>query len=339
MRAWKLTGGFGVDNLSCDKVDEPGSLSSIEVRVKIHACSLNYRDVMVIRGHYNPEQRLPLIPLSDGAGEVVEIGSEVTAFRVGDRVCSTFSQKWCHGIVSDVALKSTLGSPLDGVLCESRVLSDEGLIKFPEYLSYEEAATLPVAAVTAFNALAYQASISPGGSVLIEGTGGVSLFALQFAQIFGLEAIVLSSSNQKLARAREIAPCQTINYRENPNWSEAVRKLTNGQGVDTVIEVGGAQTISKAIASTKKGGVVCVIGVLTGVQKAIDLRPLLMNNIRLQGIIVGSNAVFAAMNRVFEHSRCKPVVDRVFDFADAPAALSYLESQAHFGKVCIKITS
>lgn len=336
MRAWKIVGEFGLNSLKLVDV-EKAPLRSHEVRVTMRACSLNYRDLMVAKGIYNPHQALPLIPLSDGAGEVSEIGSGVTDFKVGDKVCPTFSQRWCHGMATDETFKYTLGSPIDGTLAESQTFCEDGLIKFPDFLSFEEAATLPCAGVTAFNALAMQGSLKPGDTVLIEGTGGVSLFALQFAKLFGLQAIVLSSSNEKLAKAQALYDCRTINYRVNENWPAAVLDFTNGRGVDHVVEVGGAKTINKALASVKRGGVVSVIGILSGVAEPVDLRPILMNNIRIQGIFVGARTVFEAMNRVVLHGKLAPVVDRVFDFKDAKEAFGYLESAQHFGKVCIKV--
>lgn len=336
MRAWKIVGEFGLGSLKQIEI-EKASLKPGEVRVEMRACSLNFRDLMVAKGVYNPHQRLPLIPLSDGAGIVVEVGSDVKSLKVGDKVCATFSQDWCHGTATNETFKATLGSPLDGTLAESSVFSENGVIRFPDYLSFEEASTLPCAAVTAFNALAMQASLKPGDAVLIEGTGGVSLFALQFAKVFGLEAIVISSSNGKLAKAKTITDCHGINYVDNENWPSTVLDLTGGRGVDVVVEVGGAKTINKAIASVKRGGVVSVIGILSGTKEAIDLRPILMNNIRIQGIFVGGKTVFAAMNRVLEHAEIRPIIDRVFEFDDAPAAFSYLESAKHFGKVCIKV--
>lgn len=336
MRAWKIVGEFGLNSLKLVDIDE-APIKTHEVRVAMRACSLNFRDLMVAKGLYNPHQTLPLIPLSDGAGEVVEVGADVKGLKVGDKVCATFSQDWCHGIATNETFKATLGSPINGTLAESCVFSEAGLIKFPQFLSFEEAATLPCAAVTAFNALALQASLKPGDTVLIEGTGGVSLFALQFAKAFGLKAIVISSSNDKLKRAQALHECKTINYAENQNWQAAVLDLTAGRGVDAVVEVGGAKTINKAIESVRRGGVVSVIGILSGLSEAIDLRPILMNNIRIQGIFVGAKTVFSAMNRVVEHGEIRPVIDRVFDFHEAKDAFSYLESAQHFGKVCIRV--
>jgi NADPH:quinone reductase-like Zn-dependent oxidoreductase len=335
MRAWHIS-QFSIDGLKLtDAIEAP--LKSNEVRVKIHACSLNYRDLMVVQGHYNPNQSLPLIPLSDGAGEVVEIGRDVVGFKVGDRVCGTFSQAWCHGPPTVECGKATLGSPLAGMLSESRVFHEEGLIKFPDYLSYEEASTLPCAGVTAFNAIAYQSGLVAGDTVLLLGTGGVSLFALAFAKAFGLKTIITSSSDEKLARAVGMSDDAGVNYSKHPDWPGMVLELTQGKGVDAVIEVGGAKTLERSIMSTKKNGVICVIGVLSGTKEPIDVRQILMNNLRIQGIFVGAKTVFSAMNRVLAHQKIRPVIDRTYDFKDAPKAYSYLESAKHFGKVCIRI--
>lgn len=336
MRAWQIVGAFGLNNLKMVDSSER-KLQTNQVRVKIHACSLNYRDLMVAKGLYNPKQPLPLVPLSDGAGEVVEVSPEVTSIKVGDRVCATFSQKWCHGVATDETFANTLGSPLDGTLVETQVFSADGLIKFPEHLSYEEAATLPCAAVTAFNALAQQASLNPGDTVLLEGTGGVSLFALQFATALGLKSIIISSSDEKLERAKGLGASVGINYNKKSDWPAAVLDLTEGRGVDAVVEVGGAKTIGRAIKSVKRGGVISVIGILSGIEEPLDLRPILMNNVRIQGIFVGGKTVFEAMNRVVSHAKIKPVIDSCFAFNDAPKAFAHLESAQHFGKVVIKV--
>ena len=302
MRAWQIETAFGTANLAQVNVAEP-ALKPHEVRVKIHACSLNFRDLMVIKGQYNPKQPLPLIPLSDGAGEIVEVGSSVASFNVGDRVCATFSQNWCHGLPDSKTFSQTLGSPLPGMLQESRICEENGIIRFPHYLTYEEAATLPCAAVTAFNAIALQSELRPGDTVLLEGTGGVSLFALQFANAFNISSIITSSSDEKLLKAKTLSASYGINYQKDVDWQIKTLELTKGQGVDAVVEVGGKLTIGRAIQSVKKGGVVCVIGVLSGASEALDLRPILMNNIRLQGIFVGAKTVFQNMNRVLEQQR------------------------------------
>lgn len=333
MQAWQLV-GFGFENLELVTLGQ-SLLKDHQVRVKIHAASLNYRDLMVIKGQYNPKQALPLIPLSDGAGEVVEIGAKVTKFSIGDRVCATFSQNWSFGPPTNESYKNTLGSPLNGMLATESVFHEDGLIKFPEHLDYLEASTLPCAGVTAFNAIMGN-ELKPADSVLLQGSGGVSLFSLQFAKALGLKIIITSSSEEKIQKALKLGAHCGINYLDKPNWSKEVLKLCDS-GVDAVVEVGGAKTLAQSIASVKRGGVICLIGVLSGSVEPLDLRPVLMNNIRIQGIFVGSKAIFTAMNRVLTHSQIRPVVDRVFDFKDAPLALSYLESGQHFGKVCIKV--
>ncbi len=337
MHAWQIVNGFGLDHLKINKLPEE-KLEAHQVRIKVRACSLNYRDLMVVKGWYNPQQPLPIIPVSDGAGEVVEVGAQVKDFKVGDKVCGTFSQNWDSGRVNDLAQKYTLGSPLNGMLSESIVLNEQGVIKFPSFLTFAEAATLPCAALTAFNALTQESCFMPGDTVLIEGTGGVSLFALQFAQVLNLKTIVISSSNDKLGLSKKLGATHTINYSQYPEWQNQVLELTDGQGVDGVVEVGGAKTINKAIASLKRGGVITVIGILSGTTEAFDLIPILMRQIRIHGVFVGSKTLFSAMNRVIEHSQIRPVIDRTFDFKDAPAAFDHLESGAHFGKVVINIS-
>ncbi len=336
MRAWQVKGSFGLEALQLTSLPE-ASIGPDEVRLKVHACSLNYRDLMVIKGQYNPRQRLPLVPLSDGAGEIIELGALVEGFKLGDRVCATFSQNWDYGRFYRNAARFTLGGPLDGMLTESIVLNQRGLLKFPAYLSYQEAATLPCAALTAFKALTQEASLCPGDTILLQGTGGVSLFALQFAQVLGLKTIVISSSNDKLKRVRELGATELINYQEKPDWSQEVLSITGGQGVDCVVEVGGAKTFNQALASVKGGGTISVIGVLSGIIDQIDIRPILMNQIRINGVFVGSKQLFSAMNRMLEHSLIHPVIDQVFAFSDARAAFKRMESAQHFGKIVISV--
>lgn len=333
MRAWQLN-SFSIDQLSLI-IKEARLLLDSEVRVKFHASSLNYRDLMVVRGQYNPKQKLPLIPLSDGAGEVVEVGHKVKNFTIGDKVCPTFSQEWNHGLPTKESYRNTLGSPNEGTLTTEGIFNSHGLVKFPKHLSYEEAATLPCAGVTAFNAMFYHAKLKPGQTVLIEGTGGVSLFSLLFAKMAGIKPILLSSSDEKLHKASKLADISGINYKKEPHWHKSVLALTNKKGVDAVIEVGGAKTIGEAISSTKTGGIICTIGVLSGTANPIDLRPILMNAIRIQGVFVGSKNVFIAMNKAINHSKIKPIIDRVFSFTKAKDAFNHLAQQKHFGKVCI----
>jgi NADPH:quinone reductase-like Zn-dependent oxidoreductase len=336
MKAWNIAPEFGLSHLFLTDLPQV-QLKDYQVRVKIKACSLNYRDLMVAKGLYNPAQPLPLIPVSDGAGEVIEVGVKVSDFKVGDHVCALFSQSWLYGRTCDHAQSSTLGSPLPGMLAEQGIFHEQGLIKFPSYLSFEEASSLPCAGVTAFNALSYEAQVRPGSWVFLEGTGGVSIFALQFAKALGCSVIISSSSNDKLAHAQALDADHIINYRDDPKWHESVLKLTNKKGVDAVIEVGGSQTINEAVKATKRGGVICVIGIVSGSSGPLDLIPVLMKQIRILGVFVGAKTVFESMNRVLEHTRIRPVISKVFNFADAPAAFKYLESAQHMGKVVINI--
>lgn len=335
MKAYRLPAFNGPRSL--ERVDlpspEPGPG---QVRVRLRAASLNFRDLMISKGVYNPRLRLPLIPLSDGAGEVTAVGDGAGRFRVGDRVMSAFMPGWLDGAPTEARVRSALGGEVDGVLAEETVLPESGLLPIPEHLSFEEAATLPCAAVTAWNALVETGGIRPGHSVLVQGTGGVSLFALQFARMAGARVIATSSRDDKLARALELGASDGINYRTTPDWEKRVRELTDGVGVDMIVEVGGAGTLPRSTRAIKLGGYIALIGVLTGAGDFNPI-PLLMRNIRLQGIFVGSVAMFESMAAAIATAGMRPVVDRVFPFDQAIEALEYLESGAHFGKVVIAI--
>lgn len=333
MRVYELSGGFGLENLKVSErsLPRPGPGQAV---VKMHACSLNYRDLLVVNGSYNPRQSLPLIPLSDGVGEVVETGEGVSRVEAGQRVAGIFAQKWLDGPLDLEARASTLGGPQDGVLAEYRLFHQDGLVHVPEPLSYEEASTLPCAGVTAFSALVEHGGIRPGESVLLLGTGGVSLFALQFAKLSGARVIVTSSSNEKLEKVRSFGADDTINYREIPDWDKKVRRMT-GTGVDHVVEVGGAGTLPKSLNSVKLGGSVYVIGVLSGVTAEIPVTSIMMKQVRVQGILVGSRRMFESMNRAVVKHRLRPVIDQVFDFDHALDAFDRLAGASHFGKVVI----
>jgi NADPH:quinone reductase-like Zn-dependent oxidoreductase len=335
MKAYRLHEFGGPQSLRLEErpAPEPGPG---QVRVRIRAGSLNFRDLMISKGVYNPKLKLPLIPLSDGAGEVSAVGDGVTRFRVGDRVVSAFMPGWVEGPPTDAKVRSALGGDIDGVLAEEVVLPEAGLLPIPAHLSFEEAATLPCAAVTAWNALLETGGIRPGDSVLVQGTGGVSIFALQFARLAGARVIATSSSDAKLSRVQEMGASDLINYKATPDWDKRVRELTGGRGVDMIIEVGGAGTLPMSTRSIKLGGYIALIGVLTGAGDFNPI-PLLMRNIRLQGIFVGSVQMFASMLKAIEISRLRPVVDRVFPFDQAVDAMKYLESGAHFGKVVISL--
>jgi NADPH:quinone reductase-like Zn-dependent oxidoreductase len=334
MKAYEVQ-QFGIDNLALVERDEPQPDSG-EVVVKFHAASLNYRDLMFVKGTYNPKAKLPAVPFSDGAGEVVALGSNVTRWKVGDRVCPIFTQGWIEGEPSMQKNRATLGGgALDGVLREYGAFNENGLIEIPEHLSFEEAATLPCAAVAAWNALVESGNVKAGETVLTLGTGGVSIFALQFARMHGSRVIITSSSDQKLEKARELGADETINYKNAPQWDKEVLNLTSRTGVDHVIEVGGAGTLSKSLNSVRVGGHVAVIGVLA---TGGDFNPvsILMKGVRLQGIFVGSRQMFENMNRAIEARRMKPVIDKTFAFEEAREALKYMESGSHFGKIVIR---
>lgn len=309
-----------------------------EVLVGVRATSLNYRDLLVARGSYGSHLKKNCIPLSDGAGEVLAIGAGVSTFKVGDRVAAAFFQDWQAGPIRASYYGSALGGARDGMLAEKVVLSASGLVKVPAYLSFEEAATLPCAAVTAWNALMEsKAPLKPGSSILTLGTGGVSIFALQFAKAAGLETVATSSSDAKLERLKSLGVTHGINYKKNPEWQKEVQTATQDEGVNQVIEVGGAATLPRSIESVKINGTISIIGVLSGLKEEINLWPILGKNIHLEGIFVGSVAMFEAMNRAMTFHRIQPVIDDVFNFDQANEALAKLESATHFGKIVIRV--
>jgi NADPH:quinone reductase-like Zn-dependent oxidoreductase len=327
---------FGPDGLAVaerpDPIPGPG-----EVLVRVTASCINFRDFMMVQGLYNPKQKLPLIPNSDGAGSVAAIGPGVTRFKVRDRVAAIFSQGWLAGPPAREKMNGTLGSPLDGMLTQLRVLNQDGLVHTPKHLSDEEAACLPCAAVTAWSALIEHGCLKPGDTVLLQGTGGVSIFALQFAKMAGARVIITSSSDEKLERARALGADEAINYKTTPDWDKKARELTAGVGVDHVVEVGGGGTFGKSLRAVRIGGTVSVIGVLSGATTDTSLIPVLMQNLRLQGIMVGSREMFEHMNAALALSGTKPVIDRVFPFDQAPQAFAHMGSGAHFGKIVINI--
>lgn len=334
MKVIELRGGFGLDNLHVGERPDP-TPGPGQVLLRMKAWSLNYRDLMVTRGQYNPKLKLPFVPLSDGVGEVIGVGAGVTRVQVGTRVAGCFMPGWVAGELNDAGARSALGGGVEGVLAEQVVLPQEGVVTVPDHLSDEEAATLPCAAVTAWNALFVAGSVQPGQSVLVQGTGGVSLFAWQFATLAGARVILTSSSDEKLQRVAALGGASAvINYKTTPAWEDRARELT-GVGVDHIVEVGGAGTLPKSLKAVRLGGTISLIGVLTGVGEFNPIS-VLMKGVRLQGIFVGARAMFEAMNRAITQHRLKPVVDRVFGFAEAQAALAYMESAAHFGKVCLK---
>lgn len=308
-----------------------------EVLVRVRAASLNRRDVYVLKGQYPMPPRPTVVPLSDGAGEVVSIGAGVTRFRAGDRVAAIFFQRWLDGRPQGDALSSALGGQLDGMLSEYVCLSQEGLVGIPEGYSFEEAATLPCAAVTAWNALVTRGRMRAGDNVLILGTGGVSVFGLQFASAAGARPMVTSSSDEKLTRARGLGAASTINYVRSPEWSADVRAATGGIGAHQVLEVGGVGTLRQSIASLAPGGHLALIGGLSGFGGEIPVTALMHANATVSGIYVGSRADFAAMNDFIERHRIRPVIDRTYDLADTSSAYQHMEAGRHFGKIVIRL--
>ncbi len=334
MKAFELQGGFGIDSLHVTERPEPRP-GPRQVLLKMRAWSLNYRDLLVVKGQYNPKLRLPLVPLSDGVGAVAAVGDGVTRVQPGDRVAGLFMQGWLDGGLTEAKARPSLGGGgMDGLLAEYAVLPEDGVVAVPEHLSDEEAATLPCAAVTAWHALVAEGGVKAGDTVLVQGTGGVSLFALQFARLHGARVLATSGSDEKLQRVLEWGASDGINYKTTPEWGERVRELT-GAGVDHVVEVGGAGTLPQSLRAVRAGGHISLIGVLAGGGQ-VNPMPILMKNVRVQGIFVGSRAMFEAMNRAIALHRLRPVVDRVFPFAGARAALRHLESAAHFGKIALR---
>ena len=326
---------LGLENLALVECDEPKPAPR-EVVVKFHAASLNYRDLLFAEGLYNPRPNLPAVPLSDGAGEVTAVGEGVTKWQAGDRVCPAFFQGWIEGPRTAEKTRSALGAgEMDGVLREFGAFHEEGLVRIPAALSDEEAATLPCAAVTAWHALVDIGKIKAGDTVLTLGTGGVSIFAVQFAKLHGARVIATSSSDEKLARARALGADETINYKTTPDWEKKVLELTGGEGVDLTLEVGGIGTLPRTMRATRYGGRVSLIGVLSGIAGDVPIGPILHKMLQINGIYVGSHAMFADLNRVLAQHRIEPVLDRVFDFAEMPAAFQYFQKGLHFGKVCV----
>ncbi len=331
MKSWIIDGGFGIGNLKQVERPEPKPGAG-QIVVRVRAVSLNFRDLLVTKGMYNPKMPLPRIPCSDGVGEVIATGDGVSRVKVGDRVAAIFHQKWLAGDISEAVARSALGGEIDGMMAEQVLLSEEGVVSIPAHLSFEEAATLPCAAVTAWNALV-QGGLKAGDSVLVQGTGGVSIFALQFARLSGARVFVTSGNDSKLQRALSLGGAAGTNYKTNPDWDKWARAQT-GIGVDHVVEVGGAGTLERSIKAVRTGGHIALIGVLSG-QGTINPLPLLMKSVRLRGIFVGSRSMFEDMNRAIAAAQLKPVIDKAFPFAEFPAALQYMETAAHFGKIVV----
>jgi NADPH:quinone reductase-like Zn-dependent oxidoreductase len=335
MKAYEIQ-EFGIENLKLVGRETPKPGAG-EVLVKIGAIGLNYRDVMVVEGRYNPKMRLPATPFSDAAGEIVEIGSDVIKWKVGDRVCTTVIPGWIDGEPAADKVKTAIGAGrYEGVLREFGAFHQDAVVAFPSHLSMAEAATLPCAALTAWHALAVSGNVSQGDVVLTLGTGGVSTFALQFAKSVGAIVIITSGSNEKLGKASELKADHLINYRINENWDDIVLDITDGRGADHVIELGGTGTLSRSVRAVRNGGHVALIGALD-MSGEFNPVPIFMRNIRLQGIFVGSRSMFEKMNEAIHAHLLRPAIDRVFGFDEVVDALAYMKSRSHFGKIVMEV--
>lgn len=307
-----------------------------EILVRVKAASLNYRDLAILTEKYFPNHPLPYVPASDAGGEVVEIGEDVSRFKVGDRVMPAYIQGWHSGMPTmEMRTRRTLGVPLTGVLQEYVVVPADDAVGIPPHLTDMEASTLPIAAVTAWSTL-HAGELKPGDTVLVQGTGGVALFSLQFAKLAGARAIVLSSSDEKLERAKALGADVGINYRKTPEWQNAVREATGGRGVEIVVETAG-NTLPKSVAALAFGGFIGVVGFVGGYEAALPVRSLIGPMVRIQGIAVGSRDHFEAMNRAIAVHRLRPVIDSTFTLDKTAEAFRKMQAGAHFGKIVISL--
>ena len=337
MRAYQLPkGGAGIDALAVVERPEPKP-GHRQVLVKVVACSLNFRDLGIASGTYRVPVPDNLIPLSDGAGQVIAVGDGVRRVKPGDRVAGCFFQRWPGGEPAPDVHATALGGGIDGMLADYAVLEEDGVVPIPAHLSFDEAATLPCAALTAWHAMAVHGSLKAGDTVLLLGTGGVSTFGLQFARAMGVRAIVTSSSDAKLEKAKALGAGATVNYRTTPDWDKAVMERTGGRGVDHVVEVGGAETLARSFASIRIGGRISIIGNVSGPAKALDPALIMARRANVQGLSVGSTQMFEAMNRAIAANAIKPVIDRVFGFDEAKAAYRHMAAAGHFGKIVISL--
>jgi NADPH:quinone reductase-like Zn-dependent oxidoreductase len=335
MKAYQVTRPTGIDGIDLIDLPDPRPAWG-EVVVRVRACALNYRDLGIIRGGYYRNDKLPIIPLSDMAGEIAELGDGVDGWKVGDRVTANFVRDWVDGSPDDAALRTGFGGGIDGFLRERAAIPAHCLLAVPPSMTLPQAATLPCAGVTAWHALT-RAGAHAGQSLLLLGTGGVSIFGLQLGRALGCRCIVTSSSDEKLARARALGAAEGINYRTQPDWNLAVRALTLGRGVDQVLEIGGAGTLARSIGATRVGGTVSLIGLVARADSNPPVMPAALDCIDLQGVYVGSRAMFEGLLAACVVNHIEPVIDRTFRFEEARQAYQHLASQAHFGKVIITI--
>ena len=338
MRALQVTTPWGADAIQVVESPEPQAGPG-QVLVRMKACSLNYRDFLMIHGMYGRAAATAndvITPFSDGCGYVEAVGEGVTRFKVGDRVSTLFFQNWISGPPALEKIASALGFPIPGAGAELQTFSEQGLSKVPEFLSDHEVATLPCAALTAWRGLFHDARLEPGDTVVLQGTGGVSIFGLQFAHAAGLRTLITSSSDEKLERAKALGADDVVNYRATPEWSKAVRAATGGRGADFIMEVGGGGTIQESMRAVKIGGHIAIIGVVAGAGDPFNPAALIGNSARLQGLSVGSRDMFESMCRAIELHRIKPVVDKVYPFTEARAAFQAMAAGEHFGKIVLE---
>lgn len=334
MRAYEIVSDGGVDALALNERSSPQP-GKDEILIGVRASSINYRDLSTIEDPVSRGISYPRIPNSDGAGEVIAVGTGVTGFKIGDRVAGCFFQNWSDGRITATAMASAMGGSIDGILAEKAVLSEAGAVHIPAHMSFEEAATLPCASLTAWNCLIEQGGLKAGNTALFLGTGGASIAGLQIAKMVGARAIITSSSDEKLERARALGADELINYRQTPDWEAQVLEKTNGVGVDVTIETGGGGTLEKTIEATRIGGTISLIGVLTG--GTINPTSVMRKSIRLQGVYVGNRRMFEDMNAAFALNQLLPVIDQVFEFEDARAAFHAMRAAGHFGKLVVRI--
>jgi NADPH:quinone reductase-like Zn-dependent oxidoreductase len=337
MKAYQLRPGGGISGLWMSNIAEPVP-GPHEVLIKTHAASINYRDLMYAGGAYINLKDEPLVPLGDGAGEVTAVGARVTRFKPGDRVTHSYFADWIDGAPDARKTAASFGTHINGALAQAFIAPEEAVVRIPDYLSYVEAATLSCVGTTAWNTLFVDGALKPGATVLLQGTGGLSILTLQLAKAAGLRVIVTSSSDEKLERARALGADATINYRAIPEWQEEALRLTDGRGVDLTLDIGGPGTLRRSLAATGMGGKVSVIGRIGGAgEHEVDPFDLIRGMRRLSGIFVGSRAMLDDLMRFLELTKIHPIVDREFSFVDAPRAYEYLQSGRHFGKVVIRV--
>lgn len=324
-------GGFETVELNSHETEAPGSN---EIKVRLHANSLNYHDYAVVKGLWAPKEKR--IPMADGAGEVIEVGDNVSDFAVGDNVVSTFFPTWINGEPIVDGFSTVPGDGIDGYAREYVTASTNSFTKSPAGWTHVEASTLPTAALTAWRALMCFNPLKPGETVLLQGTGGVSIFALQFAKLAGAKVIISSSSEQKIERLKEMGADHTINYRTEPNWDEIAMDITDGKGVDHIVEIGGAETLDKSLNAIKIGGQISLIGILSGITSEVDIVKAFIKQARLQGVLVGSRTQQQDMVRAIDVNQMKPVVDKVFALEKIVDAFQYQETNRHFGKICLE---